>query len=174
MSAFSPHSGIPKVNNKRQSLSFLENSESNARLYEAIIKDPQKKAMVLQLLAEEKHLIKDYLRKEGKTPVKQVKKIYCESPTALMRRRMLEKKQEQESDISTSSDDKSVVPSPVPYDKLLEGVIAFVEVKTKNGDRSEATKTVLASMGATVREQFTKDITHVIFKVRKVQNFHIQ
>lgn len=157
----------PRKNN-RQSLPALDVSDPGGRLYEAIINDPQKRAIVLQLLSQEKHLIKDYLRKEGKnkTPVKGAQNGYSESPTALFRRKLLEKKQGcLLSDTSTSSDDKSVVPSPVPFEKLLEGVVAFVEVKTKNGDRSSATKAVIGSMGATVREQLTKDVTHVIFKV---------
>lgn len=144
----------------------LDKQDPNFHLYEAIINDPNKKAMVLKLLSQEKHLIKDYLRKESKTSAK---RLHFESPTALYKRKLLEKKHsEQESDNCASSiDNISVVPSPVPFEKLLEGVIAYVEVKTKNGDRTSATKAVVASMGATIREQLTKDVTHVIFKVRR-------
>lgn len=160
--------GSPKKD-KRQSLSSLNLNKADTQLYEAIIKDPNKRAMVLQLLSQEKHLINDYLRKEGKTPIKCTKKkVYCESPTALFRRRALEKKDAAEgTDSSSSSEGKAVVPSPVPFAKLLEGVVAFVEVKTKSGDRSSATKAVVASMGAKIRDHLTRDVTHVIFKVTK-------
>lgn len=163
-SASSSRLGTPKKN-QRQSLSALVTPDPTARLYEAIIKDPRKKAMILQLLSQEKHLINDCIRKERKTPVNEAKKLYCESPTALFRRKLMEKQQERENDNSTSSGENSIVPSPVPFEKLLDGVIAFVEVKTKSGDRSSATKAVITSMGATVREKLTKDVTHLIFKV---------
>lgn len=159
-------------NRGHSSTSSLQTDKStlNAQLYEEILKDPRKRAMVLQLLSQEKDLINDYLQKGGKPPIKTVKKkVYCESPTAQFRRKVLKKKQgEQDSDSSNMSEGKSLVPSPVPFENLLEGVIAYVEVKTKSGDRSSATKAVVASMGATVREQFTRDVTHVIFKVTEL------
>lgn len=173
--ASSPVHGTPRKN-KRQSLSSfsVDKSDSNTQLYKAIIKDPKKKAMVLQLFAKEKHLIYEYLQKNDKTPIKQTTKNKpYESPIALFRRKAMEKQHAaQEGDSSSSSEGRTVVPSPVPFEKLLEGVVAFVEVKTRSGDRSSATKAVVASMGAKIRDELTKDVTHVIFKVRK-QNIFI-
>lgn len=46
----------------------------------------------------------------------------------------------------------------------------------KNGydeDRSEGAKIVLKSMGAVVRKQFTRDVTHVVFKVLTFTRFEM-
>lgn len=153
----------------RHSISSTSQSDKNSNnIYDAIIKDPAKRALVLQLLSQEKVAIKDYMQKNGlvkKTPKKTKKVVHCESPTVLHRRRAMEQmlKGNKESRVSSSASDSSG-PSPLPFDKLLEGVIAYVEVKTKDGDRSEAVKSVVRAMGATVRDLFTKDVTHVIFK----------
>uniref|UniRef100_A0A6P7HD50 Claspin n=1 Tax=Diabrotica virgifera virgifera TaxID=50390 RepID=A0A6P7HD50_DIAVI len=95
----------------------------------------------------------------------------CESPTQLLRRRALEQMNNPQSSEGGSNSrptsgqsGASTVPSPVSYDKILEGVIAFVEVKTGTKDRSDAVKAHLQTMGAVIREKITKDVTHVIFK----------
>lgn len=172
--------------NRRSSLSFNEQSihskparhsiststsQSDKKcnnIYDAIIKDPAKRALVLQLLSQEKVAIKDYMQKNGlvkKTPNKKKKVVHCESPTVLHRRRAMEQmlKSNKETQMSSSTSDSSD-PSPLPFEKLLDGVIAYVEVKTRDGDRSAAVKSVIRAMGATVRDHFTKDVTHVIFK----------
>ncbi|GLV42602.1 Microcephalin [Carabus blaptoides fortunei] len=95
------------------------------------------------------------------------KKRLIESPSAQFRRRCLEKL---ESDSSNGSSVEERVPSPtftgtpVPYHQLLKGVIAYCEVRSKDGDRSAGIKSVMESMGATVRDDFTRDLTHVVFK----------
>lgn len=150
------------------STSQSQSDKNSNNIYDAIIKDPAKRALVLQLLSQEKVAIKDYMQKNGllkNTPKKKKKVLHCESPTVLHRRRAIEHmhKGSKESPSSGSTSDSSSS-SPLPFEKLLEGVVAYVEVKTRDGDRSEAVKSVIRAMGATVRDVFMKDVTHVIFK----------
>lgn len=41
-------------------------------------------------------------------------------------------------------------------------------------DRSEAAKIVLKSMGAVVRKKFSRDVTHVVFKVFTFTKFEMR
>lgn len=66
---------------------------------------------------------------------------------------------------SPSSQDSEIFQgTPVPFEELLKGVIAFVEVRSSEGDRSEVIKAMMRAMGATVKDTFSRDITHVIFR----------
>lgn len=57
--------------------------------------------------------------------------------------------------------------SLIPFEKVLIGVVAYVEVRGRfDEDRSAGVKSVLESMGAEVCEKFTRDVTHVVFKVK--------
>ena len=140
-------------------------------LMESLLKDPVKRALILQLLNQEKDNIEKYKRQELKTkttPLKKVKKLHCESPTALQRRRALEQKNPDTSESSSSeiSDVPTELKGPkLPFEQLLKGVVAYVEVKRDNEDRSEGIKAVMRLMGSTIRDKFTNDVTHVIFKV---------
>lgn len=49
----------------------------------------------------------------------------------------------------------------------LSDVVAYVEVRTANDNRSAAVKRVLERMGARVQEKFSDDVTHVVFKEGK-------
>lgn len=49
----------------------------------------------------------------------------------------------------------------------VSDVVAYVEVRTANDNRSAAVKRVLERMGARVQEKFSDDVTHVIFKEGK-------
>ncbi|XP_041359251.1 microcephalin-like [Gigantopelta aegis] len=53
---------------------------------------------------------------------------------------------------------------PVP---ILSDVVAFVDVRTKNDNRSRGISCVLEQLGARVVDKFTNDVTHVIFKEGK-------
>lgn len=162
-------------NQDRRSVSSLDlnksdSSTSTNEIYKTILKDPVKRNLILKLLSQEKEAINDYLTKEKiKSPLKKAKanKAYCQSPSALYKKKLLLKQQSSDADSSSSyaSLSTEILPEPLPFDKLLEGVVAYVEVKTRDGDRSAATRAVIRAMGATVREEFTKDVTHVIFKV---------
>lgn len=46
----------------------------------------------------------------------------------------------------------------------MKGVIAYCEVRSKEGDRSSGIKAVMKAMGATVRDNFSRDLTHIVFK----------
>ncbi|KAG5864625.1 hypothetical protein JTB14_038399 [Gonioctena quinquepunctata] len=105
---------------------------------------------------------------ELKTSSKQASKILkqprakCESPIALWRRRALEQ-DKRNSDIRLSNI-TSVSASPVSFNKILEGVVAYIEIKSKQQDRSSGVKALVRSMGAAVEDHFSKEVTHVIFK----------
>ncbi|XP_055956644.1 microcephalin [Patella vulgata] len=47
---------------------------------------------------------------------------------------------------------------------VLEGVRAYVEVRTNNDNRSEAVCCMLRNLGAEIEKTFTSTVTHVIFK----------
>nr|XP_018898060.1 PREDICTED: uncharacterized protein LOC109031159 [Bemisia tabaci] len=47
---------------------------------------------------------------------------------------------------------------------ILKGVVAYVEVRTNHDNLSQGVKTHLRTLGAHVEENFTKKVTHVIFK----------
>ena len=46
----------------------------------------------------------------------------------------------------------------------ISDVVAYVEVRTTNDNRSEAVRRELEQLGATVVKKFTNDVTHVVFK----------
>lgn len=167
--------------------------------FEILMQDPVKRAFVLQLLSQEKDAIAEYKKNEAQrlqdcskaSSLKRVKqKTTCESPSALMRRRALEKLRNQDTSASISDRSESRTsgtsnprttplssiqsdssdlpqdhPSPVPFNNLLKGVVAFVEINSHGTDRSAAVKVLMTSMGAIVRDTFTADVTHVIFRV---------
>lgn len=157
--------------------------------FEKLMNCPIKRQLVLNLIKSEKHNIEAYKRncaKENKrkevyeSPLSKIKRNYqCESPTALLRRRALEQQnrqnipenqKENESDCTSRSSSRqssvSSCASSILFDKLLDGVIAYVEIKSKDQDRSSGAKALMKSMGATIRDKFTNDVTHVVFKVR--------
>ncbi|KAB7503929.1 hypothetical protein Anas_08361 [Armadillidium nasatum] len=47
---------------------------------------------------------------------------------------------------------------------ILQGVIAYVDVRCGAENRSQAFKEVLKSLGAIVCDKFTAEVTHVIFR----------
>lgn len=151
------------------------NTEFNFSVFEHALNDPVSKNLILQALSANQKNVFDLFRpgQSLNSPVRKVKRLeHCESPTALLRRRELEKKnkpqrpesaQSHSSEQSThsSTSDKS---STVPFERILKNVIAYVEINSNGNDRSGGAKALLRSMGATVSENFTRDVTHVIFK----------
>nr|CAI5819190.1 unnamed protein product [Callosobruchus analis] len=176
LSAFSK----PKSGSKLQdgaAVGNLLNLDKN--LVQNLLNDPIKRKLIVDIITSHKDQIDDYKKTHGLEGVSKLHKVQtkpiCESPTALFRRRALEQKERaasrNESDSqstnsrpSSALSGASLVPSPVPFNKILDGVIAFVEVQTNGNDRSQGVKIRIKEMGATVRDQFTKDVTHVIFK----------
>nr|CAH7745175.1 unnamed protein product [Callosobruchus chinensis] len=148
-------------------------------LVQNLLNDPIKRKLIVDIITSHKDQIDEYKKTRGLEGVPKLHKVQtrpiCESPTALFRRRALEQKERASSrndSDSHSSNSRpnsalsgaSAVPSPLPFNKILDGVIAFVEVQTNGNDRSQGVKIRLKEMGATVRDQFTKDVTHLIFK----------
>lgn len=56
---------------------------------------------------------------------------------------------------------------PVLPDKILEGVIAFIEVRSNTENRFDGISKQVEMLGAKVSKKFTPDVTHVIFKEGK-------
>lgn len=160
--------------------------EINDSVFKKILNDPIKRNLILKLIDSEKDNIEGYKKQlkehekqnQNSSPLNIVKRQQpCESPTALLRRRALEQlnggscdnrsltEQSNRRGSTNSSGSISDNSSPVPFEKLLDNVVAYVEVNSGGKDRSPGVKALIHSMGATVRDTFTRDVTHVIFKV---------
>lgn len=154
---------------------MASNEVPTENIVEAIMKDPVKRDMLLKFLIKEKDGFIAYKKNEEKsrptTPIQKNRFLHCESPTALLRRRALEKDANSDSsssELSGSSSSKVVALGPkLPFEALLKGVNAYVEIKKNGEDKSAGIKTVMSLMGATIKDTFTKDVTHVVFKVLK-------
>ncbi|XP_076264727.1 microcephalin isoform X1 [Rhynchophorus ferrugineus] len=141
-------------------------SEIDDEVFKTLMQCPEKKKMILKLLALNKDAIEEYQQKEGKVSEKiKKKKINCESPTALFRRKALEQMNSPRSLSQDSLKELAVESSnPVAHNKVFEGITVFVEIISNGEDRSEGVKSVLKSMGAKVKDRITSDVTHVVFK----------
>ncbi|KAL9979995.1 hypothetical protein ACROYT_G008525 [Oculina patagonica] len=53
---------------------------------------------------------------------------------------------------------------PVSHDQILEGVVAFIEVRSNTENRFEGISKQMEMLGATVVKKFMPEVTHVIFK----------
>ncbi|EDW90867.2 uncharacterized protein LOC6530217 [Drosophila yakuba] len=53
---------------------------------------------------------------------------------------------------------------PPSLPELLKDIVVYVEVRTGNDNRSEGVKTIIAKMGAQVKDRLTRTTTHVVFK----------
>ncbi|KAF2898014.1 hypothetical protein ILUMI_08155 [Ignelater luminosus] len=141
-------------------------------LFEMVMSDPKKKALVKKLLHEDRDKIEEYKKQETRKNLaknKRIKKLqrmlHCESPTALLRRRALERDNLSNTDNSSTISSHSFVSSQKkPFEKLLTGIVAYIEINSQGKDCSAGAKTLMQAMGATVKDQFGPEITHVIFK----------
>ncbi|XP_066260333.1 microcephalin [Euwallacea similis] len=167
---------ISKVNDGAGEINF------DQELFQDLMKCPEKKKLVLQLLSSNKEAIKKYTKEKaegsvGKLKSKSIQKG-LESPSALLRRRALKEMSSNpgssnRSDISRADSRSSNVSSNIttsstpstPFENILKGVNAYVEIKSRhNEDRSASVKAVLQSMGAIILEDFSRKVTHVVFK----------
>ncbi|XP_016985850.1 uncharacterized protein LOC108049237 [Drosophila rhopaloa] len=53
---------------------------------------------------------------------------------------------------------------PPTLSEMLKDIVVYVEVRTGNDNRSEGVKTIIAKMGAQVKDRLSRSITHVVFK----------
>ncbi|VEN40366.1 unnamed protein product [Callosobruchus maculatus] len=182
----SKRKSLSALSTKPKSGSQLQNGSPMANLLnldknmvQNLLNDPIKRKLIVDIITSHKDQIDEYKKTHGLEGISKLHKAQtkpiCESPTALFRRRALKQKERAASgndSESLSSNSRpnsalsgaSAVPSPLPFNKILDGVIAFVEVQTNGNDRSQGVKIRIKEMGATVRDQFTKDVTHLIFK----------
>ena len=54
---------------------------------------------------------------------------------------------------------------------MLEGVVAFVEVRHKHENSTRIWKKALMAIGATVVDKMTADCTHLVFKDGSLANY---
>ncbi|XP_046544827.1 uncharacterized protein LOC124255034 isoform X2 [Haliotis rubra] len=76
----------------------------------------------------------------------------------------IENVREGETDCTFDSELSDDSTSTAPATHVLNGVTAYVEVRTCNDNRSHAISAALRQLGAVVASKFTDDVTHVIFK----------
>lgn len=177
--SYMPHTSMSNAKLRRSvSLLNLDRSRksTNENLFDILMQDPDKRTLILKMLSQENDNIKKYkdkLKKEELAKHRQIKKtqrlLHCESPTALQRRRALTR-------VDVDSDSGSSISSTatkmtneltVPFKNLLEGVIAFVDIRSEGKDRSSGAKAIMQAMGATVLDKLIKSATHVLFKASK-------
>ena len=166
LSFSTPQSQKPRLI-KRCPMTAPSRKTSNTNLFHTLIKDPDKRKIVLNILSEEVEndgeLSQDVKPKVENKAGAVKRRFVHESASSRSRRRMLESCNR----LITPKYEKAES-SSVPYECLLNGVVAYVEIKIINRDRSGGAKALMRSMGADVREILTKDVTHVIFKVRLI------
>ncbi|KAJ8954890.1 hypothetical protein NQ318_016829 [Aromia moschata] len=175
---------------RRQRVSTPVHSEANDNklsnmsdsFFHNLMSCPVRRELILNIISSEKENILKYKQKLAQeekrkqcngSPLSKVQKKYvCESPSALLRRRALEQQgrqspQSELSDVSKSNSESatSKSASPIQFDKILDQVVAYVEIRSNdNKDRSHGAKALMQLMGAVIRDQFTRDVTHVVFK----------
>lgn len=135
-----------------------------------ILSDPSKRSAILKLIAKNKTAIEKYEqdelnKKNNKTCTpkglaSKTNKNY-ESPSVRLRRKLLEGKQLENSKLL----DKLSSIETKPFEEILQGVKAYVEVTIANEDHSHYVKLLMQIMGANVYEYFTSEVTHVVFLV---------
>lgn len=69
-----------------------------------------------------------------------------------------------ETDGSAAEDIDIPCTQPVTQDKILEGVVAFIEVRSNTENRFEGISKQMEMLGAKVVKKLTPEVTHVIFK----------
>lgn len=189
---FSPGSARSDLNKpvRRQSessenLSIMKQINDN-NVFDKLMSCPLRRKLVLNILASERNAVDNRNQVEllksaekNNTPGssgKVRKKKRYESPVALFRRRALEQQSGSPSNFLQNDDRpnsrlseaaSSVSASPILFEKILNGVIAFVDVNSNGQDRSQGVKILMKNLGADVRDSFAKDVTHVVFKVIK-------
>uniref|UniRef100_T1IUL3 BRCT domain-containing protein n=1 Tax=Strigamia maritima TaxID=126957 RepID=T1IUL3_STRMM len=76
--------------------------------------------------------------------------------------------------MALNSQSTDVTPTTVQHHQVLqvlEDVIAYVEVRSENEDRSEAVSYFLELSGATIAKNFTRKVTHVVFKNGRLSTY---
>lgn len=132
------------------------------KMLASMMNDPSKKAILKKLMKADKDAVEKYKQATTSSPLNKVKSKYTvESPTAQFRRRLLENNGRSES--ATSSEKSADLPT-LPFNKLLDGVKAYVEIRNNKEDRSVGVKALMESMGAEIMSRLSSQTTHVIYK----------
>ncbi|GJQ76865.1 hypothetical protein Trydic_g15071 [Trypoxylus dichotomus] len=151
-----------KIHSPGTRLSLSSNNKIPEQLLGSLLNDPVKRVLLMEVLSQDKSKENVKGKKLWKKPTQQ--KFKFESPTALCRRRALEKMR-RNSDSSDSIDtNHGRLIKKIPFEQLLKGVVAYVEIMSNNIDRSAGAKSLMRAMGADIRSTITRDVTHVVFK----------
>lgn len=160
LSFLTPQSG--KIQSSQSRLSLYSNDKTPENPLENLLNDPLKRALLVEVLSQNKSKTKQSGVKV-KTMTK-VQKLKYESPSALGRRRALAKMQGSSDSSVTYRSSKNKL-AKVPFQQILKGVTAYVEIISNGKDRSAGVKTLMQAMGANINDVFNRDLTHVVFKV---------
>lgn len=134
----------------------------------SLLNDPIKRALLMEVLS---HGSPKADGDKDKRTEKKTQKFKFESPSALCRRRALENMRltprltsESSANISNKGDQ---IGKSVPFQQILKGVVAYVEIISNYKDRSSGAKALMQGMGAKISDVLNREITHVIFKVSR-------
>ncbi|XP_022908302.2 microcephalin [Onthophagus taurus] len=152
----------PQANRKssscmRRSLSQINMKEPKETLFSTLMNDPLKKALLMQLLANHKNDEKEIMELQKKKDKNKLTKTNNFSPMSAYRKKVFA------AEISSPTQ-KVYIRAPLPFNKLLCGVVAYVEIISRGQDRSSGVKALLKTMGGRVSEFICKGITHAIIK----------
>lgn len=155
------------------------NSETFNTIYEALMKDPVKRSMIVKLVNENKDALEEYEKKNKKTNNKWKSPLKCqkktedyESPIAYFKRKMILNQQTGNVENFDKLDCDQLAKRK-PFEKVLDGIKIYVEIMDGSNNRSHAVKLLAQDMGANIHESFTSDVTHVMFLVCYNYNINI-
>lgn len=152
------------------------NEETIDALCDKILSDPKKRSMLKKLMNEDKTKLncKDLKTNKSKkqilTKSRQIlnnvnkKNDNIDSPMSIFRRKLLREEQNPRRTINLAPNKQK------PFNKILEGVKAFVEILVDGVSRSHYIKLLMKDMGAEIFDNITTKITHVVFLVSFLVN----
>lgn len=89
-----------------------------------------------------------------------IKDLTVDSPTSIFRRMLLHQEKRPAKSIDLTLTQKK------PFNKILEGVRAYIEVVVDGVSHSDYIKLFVKDMGAEILDKLTNRVTHVIFLVQ--------
>lgn len=75
-----------------------------------------------------------------------------------------EETQNKENDMEVEETEMEVEENEIQLDKILDGVVAYVEFRSGHENRSKCVQDVLKTLGAVVSEKLNSRVTHMVFK----------
>lgn len=75
------------------------------------------------------------------------------------------------SDVSYNETSSPLKIPPEIKSTILSGIVCYVDVRSENENKLESVKAELLSLGASVEKNFTKKVTHVVFKEGRISTY---